>query len=111
MDNEYIGTLTFDYNGADSNQVNYLMSALEHIGWEYQKTSSMIIVTEDVNVISLTHEILARAINAPGLLTMLNLHFKMVESDRTTSPGAMKPNRAFDYVLKKGLPARPPKTT
>lgn len=100
----YIATLTLDYTGATANEYNRLLNALCQCGWEYAETSAVVYEAEDLGGVRLALEVLARAVETPGLLSALNLQVQLVGSTREP-PAANFHRRALENLLQEPIPS------
>lgn len=74
-----------------------MLSALEAVGWDYYPTSSMVLDADTLGPVIEAFEILARAVDRPGELSMLGLQIKLVDLPRQ-APGATSPRAALGAV-------------
>jgi hypothetical protein len=100
----YIGTLTYDYSGQDTNARNLLTNALAQAGWSYSGRTAMVLDSETLEEFRRGLEVLARILETPGTLTALSMQIQKVGEARRP-PAYASNRRAYTKALESALPS------
>ena len=102
---DYRATLTLDYSGrTNGNARARLFKGLEDVGWTYAETSAMYVECGDLEPVLLGLELLARGLDAPGVLSACTLTVQLVEPERP-APGVGTPTNAYASLMRRELPS------